>query len=223
MRRCRSGSEDEMVALFLRTEVSAVRFRAGLLEHLKQAGLCERVLTRPNLSDQAENRARKDLLARHRGYGRGEEHLKCCLTHPPVCLSNADDLQDFFEGFPANVRWEWEALTPDEVARVKYIDYSYWVELSGGSRLPADAAPRVRAGIAPFGVSSAWALSFADAISAGADVPPMILVAPHEGADLVVVEGHARLTAYMLRPEVLPAELLALVGYSPDIIRWGCY
>ena len=191
-----------MVALFLRTEISAVRFRASLLEHLKHAGLPERILTEPNLSDAAENRARKDLLARHRGYGRGE---------------------DFFEGFPANVRWEWEALTPDEVARVKYIDYSYWVELSGGSRLPADAAPRVRAGIAPFGVSSAWALSFADAISAGADVPPMILVAPHEGADLVVVEGHARLTAYMLRPEVLPAELLALVGYSPDIIRWGCY
>jgi len=202
VRRCRSGSEDEMVALFLRTEISAVRFRASLLEHLKQAGLPERILTEPNLSDPAENRARKDLLARHRGYSRGE---------------------DFFEGFPANVRWEWEALTPDEVARVKYIDYSYWVELSGGSRLPADAAPRIRAGSAPFGVSSEWALSFAEAIIAGADVPPMILVAPHEGADLVVVEGHARLTAYMLRPEVLPAELLALVGYSPDIVQWGCY
>jgi hypothetical protein len=51
----------------------------------------------------------------------------------------------------------------------------------------------------------------------------MILVAPYEGAGLVVLEGHARLTAYMMRPDALPPELLALVGYSPDIIHWGCY
>jgi len=202
VRRCRSATEDEMVALFLRTEITAVRFRADLLECLEQTGLPERILTEPDLSDAAENRARKELLARHRGYGRNE---------------------GFFEGFPANVRWEWEALTPEEVARVKYIDYSYWLELSGGSRLPADAVPRIRAGIAPFGVSSDWAPSFADAIAAGAEVPPMILVAPHEDADLVVLEGHARLTAYMMRPDALPPELLVLVGYSPDIIHWGCY
>ena len=30
------------------------------------------------------------------------------------------------------------------------------------------------------------------------------------------LEGHARLTAYLLRPEALPAELLALVGYAPE-------
>jgi len=202
MRRCRSASEDEMVALFLRTEISAVRFRAALLEHLEQAGLPERVLTEPDLSSEAENRARKELLGRYRGYGREEGYLG---------------------DFPSDLRWEWAKLTLDELVRVKYIDYSYWVELSGGSRLPSDAAPRIRAGIAPFGVSSEWALGFADVVAACADIPPMILVAPEEGADLVVLEGHARLTAYMLRPEALPEELLVLVGYSPEITRWGCY
>jgi hypothetical protein len=46
------------------------------------------------------------------------------------------------------------AITPAELARVRYVDYDYWVELSGGTHLAADAAPRIRAGVAPFGVSS---------------------------------------------------------------------
>jgi hypothetical protein len=202
MRRCRSATEDEMVALFLRTEITSVRFRAKLLERLEKAGLPERLLTEPNLADAVENRARRELLGQYRGYGRDE---------------------DYFEGFPENLRWEWEMLIPEELTRVKYIDYSYWNELSGGSRLPADAAPRIRAGIAPFGVSMEWALGFADTIAAGADIPPMILVAPREDGDFVLLEGHVRLTGYLLRPEALPAELPVLVGYSSEIARWGCY
>jgi hypothetical protein len=191
-----------MVALFLRTEITSVRFRAKLLERLEKAGLPESLLLAPDPLDAEANRTRRELLGEYRGYGRDE---------------------DYFEGFPDNLRWEWELLTPEEVARVKYIDYSYWNELSGGTRLPSDAAPRIRAGIAPFGVSSERALSFADTIANGASIPPMIFVAPEESGDLVVLEGHARLTAYMLRPEALPAELPVLVGYSPDIVKWGCY
>lgn len=36
-----------------------------------------------------------------------------------------------------------------ELRRVRYIDHDYWVELSGGSRLAIDAAPLIRAGVAP--------------------------------------------------------------------------
>lgn len=202
MRRYRSGSEEEMVALFLRTEISAERYRACLLECVSEASLSERIITEPDLSDAAENRARRELLGRHRGYGRDE---------------------DYFEGFPADLRWEWEALTPEELAGVRYIDYDYWVELSGGSRLPTDAIPRIHADVAPFGVSSEWAPRLADAIAAGADIPPLIFVAPQEEGEMVVLEGHARLTAYLLRPEALPTELLVLVGYSPEIVYWGLY
>ena len=35
---------------------------------------------------------------------------------------------------------------------------------------------------------------------------------------MVVLEGHARLTACLLRPEVFPTGLLALVGYSPETV-----
>jgi hypothetical protein len=133
MRRLRPGSEAEMIALFLRTELPAARFRDTLQALLDQAGLPARLVTAPNLDDPAENQAREQLLTRHRGYG---------------------TRTGLFEGFPHDVCWEWMAITPAELATVRYIDYDYWVELSGGTRLAADAAPRIRAGAAPSGVSS---------------------------------------------------------------------
>jgi hypothetical protein len=108
------------------------------------------------------------------------------------------------------------AITPAELATVRYVDYDYWVELSGGTCLAVDAAPRIRAGVAPFGVSSAWALGMVQAVADGARFPPLI---PSGG--LVVLEGHVRLTAYMLCPDRLPPELEVLVGSSPGAAGWG--
>ena len=156
----------------------------------------DRVITDPNLDDRAENQARAQILTRHRGYG---------------------TRTGLFEGVPRDVRWEWMAITPAELATVRYIDYDYWVELSGGTRLATDAAPRIRAGVAPFGVSSDWALGMAQAVADGARFPPLILVTTGFPGDLVVLEGHARLTAYMLCPDRLPPELEVLVGSSPDM------
>src|SRR6266545_4373443 len=111
------------------------------------------------------------------------------------------------------------------LARVRYIDYDYWVELSGGTRLAVDAAPRIRAGVAPFGVASDWALGMAEAVADGARFPPLILVTSAPGSDreLVVLEGHARLTAFLLCPDRLPSELEVLVGASPAMTRWGLW
>src|SRR6516165_10045759 len=68
MRRLRPSSEAEMVALFLRTELPAARFRDTLQALLDQAGLTERIVTAPNLDDPGENQAREQLLTQHRGY-----------------------------------------------------------------------------------------------------------------------------------------------------------
>jgi hypothetical protein len=187
MRRLRPSSEAEMVALFLRTELPAARFRDTLRALLDQASLPDHVITDPNLDDHAENQARAQILTRHRGYGTRTE---------------------LFEGVPRDVRWQWMAITPAELATVRYIDYDYWVELSGGTRL---------AGVAPFGVSSDWALGLARAVADGARFPPLILVTTGLSDDLVVLEGHARLTAYMLCPDRLPPELEVLVGSSPGM------
>ena len=200
MRRLRPGSEAEMVALFLRTELPAARFRDKLHALLDQAGLPERLITAPNLGDPAENQAREQLLTQHREYG---------------------TRTGLFDGFPHDVRWEWMAITPAELATVRYVDYDYWVELSGGSRLAADAAPRIRAGAAPFGVRSDGALVMAQAFAGGARFPPLILVTAGPSGALVVLEGHVRLTAYMLCPDRLPPELEVLVGSSPDMAAWA--
>lgn len=189
-----------MVALFLRTELPAARFRDKLKALLDQAGLPEHLITAPNLDDPAENQAREQLLTQHREYG---------------------TRAGLFEGFPRDVCWEWMAITPAELAAVRYVDYDYWVELSGGTRLASDAAPRIRAGVAPFGVSSHWALSMAQAVAAGARFPPLILVTTGSAGRLVVLEGHCRLTAYMLCPDRLPPEMEVLVGSSPDMAGWA--
>jgi hypothetical protein len=202
MRRLRPGSEAEMVALFLRTELPAARSRDDLRAHLEQGRLSEHVITDPDLDDDAENLARLRLLTRHRGY--------CTRT-------------ELFDGFPDGVRWQWMAITSAELASVRYIDYDYWVELSGGTRMPVDAAPRIRAGAAPFRVPSEWALGMAQAVADGARFPPLILVTTGPGGDLVVLEGHARLTAFMLARDRLPPELEVLVGSSPAMTRWGLW
>lgn len=58
MRRLRPSGEDEMIALFLRTELASDRWRDALRGLLGRGGLPERVITAPDLDDPAENRAR---------------------------------------------------------------------------------------------------------------------------------------------------------------------
>jgi hypothetical protein len=202
MRRLRPGSEAEMVALFLRTELPSARFGDELRALLERAGLPERVVTDPDLGDDAENQARLRLLTDQRGYGTRTE---------------------VFENFPDDVCWQWAAITAAELARVRYIDDDYWLELSGGTRLAVDAARRIRAGVTPFGVSQDRVLGMAEALAGGARFPPLILVTSGPGGDLVVLEGHARLTAYMLARVQVPPELEVLVGSSPAITRWDCW
>jgi hypothetical protein len=160
------------------------------------------MITAPDLGAPAENRARHQLLTGHRGY---------------------DTRTDYFPGFPDDVRWEWMGITPAELAAVRYIDYDYWVELSGGSRLPADAAARIRAGVTVFGVSNDGSLSMARAAADGTRFPPLILVTTGSFGDLVVLEGHVRLTAFMLCPDRLSPELEVLVGSSPWMAAWDCW
>ncbi|HET9079421.1 MAG TPA: hypothetical protein VFO01_02740 [Trebonia sp.] len=85
MRWLRSSSEAEMVAVFLRTELPSDRWKDDLRALLERAGLPERVITAPNLGDDAENQARRRLLTEHRGH--------CTRT-------------EIFDGFPDDVRWQ---------------------------------------------------------------------------------------------------------------------
>jgi hypothetical protein len=54
-------------------------------------------------------------------------------------------------------------------------------------------------------------------ITAGRLPPELILVGRPGGHDLVVLEGHVRLTALVLAVEYLPAELMVLLGTAPTM------
>jgi hypothetical protein len=123
-----------MVACFLLGELTSDRLGPALRQALAAAGLTEQVLVHADLTDDDENHVRTRLLGVTRGYGQ--------------------DRELFDGGFPTEVTWVWAEPDPTELAAVRYVDYSYWNELSGGSRLPADAAVRIRAGERAFGVSN---------------------------------------------------------------------
>jgi hypothetical protein len=147
MRVLRESNADAMVACFLQGELSSERFGQGIRNALLVCGQPETLLTRPDLADQRANEARRALLAATRGYGEDRE---------------------IFEHFPATVPWVWARLTAAELAQVRYIEYSYWNEISGGTRLAADAAKNIRAGVRPYGVSNQRFIRAARAAARGA-------------------------------------------------------
>ena len=109
-------------------------------------------------------------------------------------------------------------LTPAELAAVRYMDYSYWIELSGGTRLPSDAAKRIKAGHRAYGIPNDGAIAAGQAAKAAVRFPPLILVG-ETNDNLVCLEGHLRLTAYALAG--FPAAVECLLGTAPDMGRWA--
>ncbi|MFE9416161.1 hypothetical protein ACFYMX_11025 [Streptomyces griseofuscus] len=191
------SSDDEMVACFLSGELSSQRFGQTLRSHLAAAGQAEQLLTHPDLSDTGANLARRALLAATRGYG---------------------ESRDLFENFPNHVTWTRARLSADEAAEVRYLDYSYWVELSGGSRRPTDAAARIKAGIRAFDVPNEPFVDAAHAFIRGERFPPLILVGERQD-NLVCLEGHLRLTAYALVG--FPTDIECLIGTAAAMGRWA--
>lgn len=205
MRRIRESSEAEMIAVFLGQEyASRTRYGATLNAALAAEGAAASLITAPDLTDPVANDHRRRVFAMYRGYGTGQ----------PSYLTD----------FPATgVEWFWATATPAEMLAVRYIRYDYWTELSAGSRSPVVAAQRIRAGETAFAVSNDGFLRLADHLEGGGTMPPPILVTATEGADHVVLEGHARVTAWALVPHTLPPALVVLVGSSPAIAAWDEY
>src|ERR1700722_10659584 len=191
-----ASSDDEMVATFLRGELSSERFGGDIRSWLASCGQPERLLTHPDLSDAEANAARRAVLAATRGYGENRE---------------------LFINFPAQVTWIRAIVCADEIARVRYMDYSYWYEISGGSRLPIDAAARIKAGIQAWDVPNGRFVTAARALTRGEQFPPLILVGENQ-EELVCLEGHLRLTAHALAG--FPVAIECLVGTAPTMGRW---
>jgi hypothetical protein len=194
-------SEDEFVAVFLRGELDSSRYGEKLRVLLARDGGAVEMLREPNLADASENSYRRQLLDEHRGYERRE---------------------GLFGGFPRRIAWHRAALRADEVLDILYVDWDWWLKLSGGSRRPRDAARRVRAGVVSGVSADEGDERIAAAVQTGRQ-PALIAVTTSSHAPLVLVEGHVRLTAYALFPAYLPPELEILLGVSDEITGWWAF
>jgi hypothetical protein len=192
-------AEDEMIATFLRAEIDSRRYGGKLRELLARDGRELDVLRQPDLADSDANEYRRNLLEEHRAYERRE---------------------GLFFGFPRHVEWFRAALEPDEVLDILYIDWDWWLDVSGGTRRPTDAARRIRAGGVP-DTNLAEDEQIAAALRGSPRPPELIAVTTPSSAKLVLLEGHVRLTAYALFPDCLPPELEILLGISEDMARWS--
>ena len=193
--------EPEVVAEFLRGELESERFGPGVRAALERRDVDSRLVTDPDLADAAANELRRELLGDVRSWGQAE---------------------GMFGGFPASVRWHRAVLTPDEVASILYIDWDWWLMASGGSRRATDAAERIRRGLLS-GVSAGEHERIVARLATGPPLPRLIVVTPPDRSRLVLVDGHARLTGFMLFPESLPPELEVLLGEASGLERWGLF
>src|SRR5712691_6226409 len=152
MRLLEPASEDDMIAVFLTAESASERYGPRIREILSGLGQPLGIVEHPDITDGAANAIRQQVLTAYRGYPAG----------------------DVFTGMPADVAWYHAALTPAELATVRYIDYPYWTDYSGGTRLAADGARR----LGPWQHMPPWAIhrQIAENLQAGKLPPPIILI-----------------------------------------------
>ena len=128
--------------------------------------------------------------------------------------------EGLFGGFPRDVSWFRAALTRDEVLDILFIDWSWWLELSGGTRRPREAARRIRAGELTPLTADVNAEEHEPYVGSQSE---LIAVTTPSREQLVLLEGHVRLTAYALFPDRVPDELELLLGESEAMPSWALF
>lgn len=193
-------SEDEVISEFLKSEINSQRFGKRIINALGKNS--KRIITNPNLNNSKENQFRKNLLGEVRGFGRNEA---------------------LFENFPDDVKWFKAVITKKELKRIKYIDYGYWSEISNKTRLPYIASKNIKADLKIYNVSNRIFWEILSEIKKGKKFPYMVFVAKNRKSRFVILEGHARLTAYYLEPKLIPEKLEVIIGYSEKMTKWDLY
>jgi hypothetical protein len=193
--------ESEVVLAFLRGELNSVRFGDHVKRAIGEAGGID-LVANPDLDSAEENMAREKALSIARGWPNAE----------------------IFEGFPTEVEWYRGVLAPADLERVRFIEYSYWNELSGGSRRPIDVLPTLRAGKLPkwlADLDTSWCFEFASRLADVDRIDGIILMATPGLSDLVLLEGHARLTALFVGGLQRKLTVNSYLGVSTALKNWS--
>lgn len=199
MKILRESSENEMILELLKAEYGSERFSEQLTEAMEKNGLTGGIILSADLQNEAENTKRKKLLGTFRGYGENRE---------------------LFERFPTVGEWKLCSFSEKDLVNIRYIDYSYWNELSAGTHKPLSAVETIRSGIRIYDVSNDGFLRTAEYIKNGGTFPKLFfLTSDYE--NFVIVEGHLRMTAYALVPECFDnVEVIVGKCSSEELGKW---
>lgn len=152
-------------------------------------------------AELASSRFGSDIRAALREYGAGEELItQANITSSEDNAKRLEVLRHYRSWFDLNVNdydWQLVELNKDEVGQLKYIDYSYWNELSKGTRLVKEAVESIRDDVIVFDVSNNHFHAVANAVEASQDFLPIIVITDRN-KDNEIVEGHVRATGYVL-------------------------
>ena len=74
-----------------------------------------------------------------------------------------------------------------------------------------------------FGESNKICLDISKAVKKGHIFPELILVSTGKIGKLVVLEGHARLTGFMLALDYIPDQIEVIIGFSRGMKKWDLY
>ena len=199
MKLLRKSPENEMLIEFLRAEYSSERFNEQIKAKLNELGYDERIILSADICSSAENNQRKSLMGEFRGYALN---------------------RDLFERFPPVIDWSVCSFGYDDLEKIRYIDYSYWNELSDGTHSPLTAAKAILGGKTVYDESNDGFLRAAEFIRGGGKFPKMFfLTGDYES--FVIVEGHLRMTAYALAPDYFN-DIEVIVGEcrAQELRKW---
>lgn len=171
MKTIRNSSPAEATLEWLKAELNSDRFRSGLDTALLKLSSDEKIITDADLTNENENQTRWNILKSYR-----------------------DWLDKDFEDY----EWELVELDQADVSELRYIDYSYWNELSDGTQKVGVAAANVTDGKVVFDVPNDKFFSVAEAVDNGLGFGPIIVVLSSDKQEGELLEGHLRATGYVM-------------------------
>lgn len=175
-------------------EINSKRFRNDITKILNELDIAESIITDGNISSEYENNLRAEVLRRFRGWRDSE----------------------MFEDFPVEINWFWTVFDNDDIKKIYYIIYSYWNELSDYTGSPLEAAKMILSGKKIFGLPNDDSINGAEMLRTGHKFPPLIFLTDYEESRYIILEGHSRMTAYGLVPDMFH-DVPVLLGYCNQI------
>lgn len=175
MKKVEEITEDEMVQVFLKSEMGSDRWKSNIFCTLLKDKKDTSIILNPKLNNIDENNYRRILLG-YRGY-------------PDNYL---------FKGFPKDVKWFWATLTYEDLLEVKVIREENWLQMSSNTRLAKEVARNIECDLLNQREVFHSIRNVTQLIKDGLELPEIILVGDRQGSNLVVLEGHVRLVSYIL-------------------------